>query len=107
MHDKNFEQIKKHVKFKFAKFNNVRLCMMINSHIKIMSKQVKEDKYISGYNDSSSDIFNWAARYTSNGRPPQMNIMTHNSVPKDGYACETRVKHITWSSFGSPIKLCC
>ena len=81
--------------------------MMRNSHIKSMSKHVKEDKYISGYNDSSSDIFNGAARYRSNGRPLQMNIMTQNSVPKDGYASQTRVKHITWSSFGSPIKLCC
>ena len=59
------------------------------------------------YNDSSSDIFNGAARYTSNDRPCQMNIMTQNPVPKDGYACETRVKHIMWSSFGIPIKLCC
>ena len=72
-----------------------------------MSKHVKEDKYISGYNDSSSDIFNGDTRYTSNGIPHQMNIMTQNSVPKDGYACQTRVKHITCSSFGSPIKLCC
>ena len=82
--------------------------MMRNSHIKSMSKHVKEDQYIFGYNDSSSDIFNGAARYTSNGRPCQMNIMTQNSVPKDGYACKTRVKHvIMWSSFGIPIKLCC
>ena len=27
-----------------------------------------------------------AARYTPNGRPRQMNIMTHNSVPKAGFA---------------------
>ena len=86
MHDKNFEQIKKHVKIKFTKFNIVHLFMTRNSHIKSMSKHVKEDKYIFGYNDSSSDIFNGAARYTSNGRPHQMNIMTQNSVPKDGYA---------------------
>ena len=32
-----------------------------------------------------------AARYTPNGRPHQMNIMTHNSVPKDGFASQTRV----------------
>ena len=81
--------------------------MMRNSHIKSMSKHVKEDKYIFGYNDSSSDIFNGAARYTSNGRPCEMKIMTQNLVPKDGFASQTRVKHITWSSFGSSIKLCC
>ena len=32
-----------------------------------------------------------AARYTSNGRPLQMDIMTQNSVPKDGFASQTRV----------------
>ena len=32
-----------------------------------------------------------AARYTPNGRPRQMNIMTHNSVPKAGFASQTRV----------------
>ena len=32
-----------------------------------------------------------AARYTPNGIPHQMNIMTHNSVPKDGFASQTRV----------------
>ena len=47
VHDKNFPQIKKNVKFKFTKFNIVHLCMMRNSHIKSMSKHVKEDKYIS------------------------------------------------------------
>ena len=43
------------------------------------------------YNDSSSDIFNGSARYKSNGRHHQMNIMTQNSVAKDGYASQTRV----------------
>ena len=32
-----------------------------------------------------------AARYTPNCRPSQMNIMTHNLVPKDGFASQTRV----------------
>ena len=33
----------------------------------------------------------WAARYKPNGRPRQMNIMTHNSVPKAGFASQTRM----------------
>ena len=32
-----------------------------------------------------------AARYTPNGRPRQMNIMTHNLVPEVGFASQTRV----------------
>ena len=31
------------------------------------------------------------ARYTPNGRPHQMKTMTHNSVPKAGFASQTRV----------------
>ena len=31
------------------------------------------------------------AKYTPNGRPHQMNIMTHNSVPKANFTSQTRV----------------
>ena len=30
-------------------------------------------------------------KYTPNGRPLQINIMTHNSVPNVGFASQTRV----------------
>ena len=32
-----------------------------------------------------------ATRYTPNGMPHQMNVMTNNSVPKAGFASQTRV----------------
>ena len=45
-----------------------------------------------------------AARYTPNGRPRQMNIMTHNSVTKADFASQTRVNGSPYIAIASSIE---
>ena len=45
-----------------------------------------------------------ATRYTPNARPHQMNIMTHKSVPKVGFASQTRVNGSPFISRASSVE---
>ena len=45
-----------------------------------------------------------AARYTPNGRPRQMNIMTHNSITKVDFASQTRLNGSPYIAIASSVE---